>query len=945
MLRQAQHKTLSFCRRVFILSLAIIFLLNSIGGDLLIGASWAAKIPSGLPSVGLEGNGGPTPLKDLSADTFALPRELGYIQESSKVPDSTKTVVHIQDAHCNYAAQKTISEILNYLTTEYGVSVVNCEGGTESYDFSPFTAIPEKDIREKTANFFVKEGVVSAAEYYAVNNPQKVKLWGVEDADLYIKNLKIYRESLAHEDEIDKDLKSIGYMLDNLKRHIYPEGLLELDGYYTKYKDDKIGFKEYIVYLLMAAGKRLIDIKSYSNIYLLSQTLDQEEDINFKKANNEKDEVVDKLKKTLSRNKLEELVAKVGELKIERISQGDFYTYLVKKANSIKLDLNAYPELQKYIVYISLYSAIDRAKIMQEMESLEDRLKDTLYENDTQRELGILSKNLAIEKNLFKISLTRDDYTYYKEHASSFAVSNYVKFIDAKAPLYKIRPTLDENIGVLDVYREKMEGFYECSLERDKAFIKNIRFTDHDRPNSIIITGGFHTQNLRELFKKEKVSYISIMPKFKNPPDYESPYLKRLAGQRTALENVINTAIPAVLNLQVVEILSKLGIIVEGEANIRGFHFAVRIVEEMNRVLKRAEKVILRISSKDLKVPQKDRPDDKIYLFTKDPDGIIVPQYLGQAGSPEKTAAMVADAEIIEVSTAPYEIKPPSSRAQSQAGVALVPPSDASVKSIVEPSTVEAPEITSAEALVESIPDYRDAKPNMQAIEGSLDRPGAWMLDIAPALSEKDMQPYPDSRRFDEQLLGKTNHNIHAERYLAKGKWTDNLKDAIKRNMDEFIKEVARASSARMVIRLMTDDKGTEISDIKNLIKEYLKDAYTGAEADRIIDKHVKFVPVNLTGVTHINAPVDLFVDIGMMEIDRYLNNDYPGEVLPQALKDNFVALLKLSITNFDDFKTDDVKSILDKIFNMGVTLKIKPINWNTVDQWRKANQALLQSV
>jgi hypothetical protein len=54
--------------------------------------------------------------------------------------------------------------------------------------------------------------------------------------------------------------------------------------------------------------------------------------------------------------------------------------------------------------------------------------------------------------------------------------------------------------------------FYECSLERDKAFVKNIRFTDHTRPSSIIITGGFHTENLRELFKGEKVSYISIMP-------------------------------------------------------------------------------------------------------------------------------------------------------------------------------------------------------------------------------------------------------------------------------------------------------------------------------------------------------------------------------------------------------------------------------------------------
>ncbi|MDO8536220.1 MAG: hypothetical protein Q7S30_04350, partial [Candidatus Omnitrophota bacterium] len=628
------------------------------------GEVWAARSSSGLTSVGLDSTGSPSPFKDLNAATFTLPRELGVIQESIEVPNSGKTVIHIQDAHCNYAAQKAISQILNYLTTEYGVSAVNCEGGKGSYDLSPFTVIEEKDTRKKVSDFFVKEGVVNAAEYFAVNNPDKVKLWGVEDADLYIKNLKIYRESLIHKSEIDKDLRSIGYMLDNLKRHIYPEELLELDNYYTKYKDDKVGFKEYITYLLMAAGKRIIDIKSYSNIYLLSQTLEQEEKINFKKANNEKDEVVDILKKTLSKNELEELIKKVGELKIERISQVDFYAYLIKKAKSIKLDLNVYPELRKYIVYISLYGAVDRTKIMQEVGSLEDKIKETLYQNDTQRELGILSKNLALEKNLFNISLTREDYTYYKEHASSFAVSNYVKFIDDKAPLYKISSVLEKNIGALDVYREKMDGFYECSLERDKAFIKNIKFTDHDRPNSIIITGGFHTQNLRELFNKEKVSYISIMPKFTNEKGYESPYLKRLAGQRTALENVIDTAIPAVLNLQVVNILSQLAPEVEGKFNMAQFKLAVMIVTAVTEGKDFIVKIAANVPIRDAK-----QEEDKVVIFSKGEgaDFITSEMKLGAEAAPylANIGAIITD-----VSSTSFAFLLPSQAGAAKAAIA-----------------------------------------------------------------------------------------------------------------------------------------------------------------------------------------------------------------------------------------------------------------------------------
>ena len=341
MVRQPYHKPSSFCRKVFIIPLALLFLFNASGGDMLVGEVWAARSSSGLTSVGLDSTGSPSPLKNLSAATFTLPQELGIIQESVEVPNSGKTVIHIQDAHCNYAAQKKISEILDYLTTEYGVYAVNCEGGAEGYDLSMFTDIPEKDIREKTSDYFVKEGIVSAAEYYAVNNPRKVSLWGVEDPDLYLKNLKIYRDSLAHKAEVDRYIKSIEYILDNLKRHIYSNELLEFDKYYTGYKENKTTFKEYTLYLIAMARKRMIDIKSFSNIYLLSQTLADEDKINFKRANNDKDEVVDKLKKLLSRNELEELMVMVGKLKTERISQADFYAYLVKKAKSVSSTFQA----------------------------------------------------------------------------------------------------------------------------------------------------------------------------------------------------------------------------------------------------------------------------------------------------------------------------------------------------------------------------------------------------------------------------------------------------------------------------------------------------------------------------------------------------------------------------------------------------------------------------
>ena len=929
-------------RSFFIFPLGIIFLFNALGGNLLIGEVWAVGLPE-LTSVGSKKAGGPTPLKDLNADTFSLPQELGYIQESVKVPDSTRTVIHIQDAHCNYAAQKSIAEILNYLTKEYGIYAVNCEGGRGDYDLSVFTSIEEENVRQKTSDFFVKEGVVNAAEYFAVNNPQKVKLWGVEDTDLYIKNLKIYRDSLSHKNEVDRYIKSIIYTLDNLKRHIYSDELLEFDTYYARYKENKISFKEYMTYLIMAAQKKFIDIKSFSNIYILSQTLRDEDEINFKKANNEKDEVVDRLKKVLSRNELEDLIGKVGQLKAERISQADFYAYLVKKAKSIKLDISAYLELQKYIIYISMYSAVDRTKITKEMNTMEDKIREALCENDTQRELGILSKNIVLTKNIFNISITRDDYAYYVEHRSAFAVSNYISFIDQKAPLYKIRVDLDKNITNLDRYRENMEKFYEYSLERDKAFIKNIKFTDCDRPSSIIITGGFHTDNLRELFKNEKVSYVSIMPKFRNEKGYESPYMKRLAGQRTALENIIDTAIPAILNLQVVNILSQLAPEVEGKESLEKFKIAVAIIAAINA----GQDFVVRI---DAKVRIKDMPKDeeKFITFTRGQGAEPVDYTISYAS---EAKANVREQVNAKLTTGGFKLNPPVHQARSPARLAppIIQPFATVDSGTGQPVAIVRPaEVVETAKIAEPI--YESAKNIIPQIAGALRRASpTW--DISPAVSEEDIAPTTSNNRTAEQILGKDGHEIHAKSYLARGDWMKNLKDLLEKTLPEFVKDAQANPRSRMAIRIMSDAEGVAVNDVRSFIRDFLgSKGYDPAGIGKIIDTQIRFVPINIQNIRHLNTTIDLFTDIGMMEIDRYVQGDYPGEELPPELREKFLALLKLSITNFGDImkfvKTEeDINGILNAIFNVSVLLRIRPVDWKSVDEWKKAQDAILQAV
>ncbi|MGD2278601.1 MAG: GNAT family N-acetyltransferase, partial [Candidatus Omnitrophota bacterium] len=504
------------------------------------GCAWAIKVSPGSSHVLTGRDRGPGYVKEVNADTFYLPQYLGAISRRCSVATYGKrqkgVVVHIQDAHCNYAAQKRIAEIIEYIKKKYRVDMINLEGGKGAYDLTPFTGIEKAGVREKVADYFVKEGLLCGAEYYAINNPDKVSLWGVEDIKLYMKNLDVYRSYIGKKKAIDDYLKVLSHILSNLKLHIYSEELLGLDIMYSQYKAGNLDFKDYLANLIKMSKEKGVSIKDFDNVYLLHITMQQEGKINFKKANDQRDILIKRLQRILSRNEVKELAAKTVDFKAERLPADKYYSYIIRKAAEVDISLKDYPELQKYTVYILTYYAVDRNKVMAEVGELEDRLQDALFTSDEQRKLAGLSKNLVLTKSLFEAKLTKEDYKYYQENKKAFDVRNYISFIKKEVFRRKIAASLPDGIRELDGEREKMEGFYDVSFERDYAFLKNLKLDGSKIKTAMIVTGGFHAENLCALFKENGISYISILPNFRSEEGYESPYFKLLAGKEDPIE-------------------------------------------------------------------------------------------------------------------------------------------------------------------------------------------------------------------------------------------------------------------------------------------------------------------------------------------------------------------------------------------------------------------------
>ncbi|GEM_PF-3396254 len=856
----------------------------------------------------------------IDIESFAVPEHLGEIKFSYKGP-SDKFVVHIQDAHCNPFAQHRIAELINYLNAEYGMDMVNLEGGVGEYDLSVFHSITGEAIRREVTDYFVEKGELSGAECFAVNNPGRVELWGVEDRGLYMSNLKVYRNSLAHKTQTDRLLQQLTFILDNLKMHIYSPELLKIDKAYHAYKSREMEFRDYLSFLFNTAKAQGIDLERFGNLYLMMQAMEHEEKIDFKRAEKERKVLIDKLKKALSRNELRELVSKTVDFKTKRISRKMFYGYLFDKASHLNLDLKRFSALNGYISYVSTYEDVDRAKVMDEIDDLEAKIKEKVYRNKTERILNGLSRILALLKNIFAIALTKTDYRYYMKNKDSFNVGNFISFFGKESPKYKMTFQPDEGIIELDDRREDLAQFYELSFKRDKAFLENTRFTTHtpqppykEMKSAILVTGGFHTENLCELLKNNDISYVSILPSFMTAKGWINPYFEILAGETTSVQQALRSAIVNTSMMAIASRLNSLGDDVWGDASVEAYKVAVLIRARL-------------IENPDTRIQLVDRAGEPIEKaeFGEGPDVINIPisQLLDEV--------RMITAEGIEVAI-PKAAAPPA---------APVAPMVAIEDLDVSPAAKRM---------------YESATNSIVPITGFLRR-GVPTYVVEPSITEDDSSPVMSYLKQAEQELGRDGFAIHARSYPAESpdKWIDSLKDRVVGILrgEDFIKDVDDDERTRMVIRLAL--RGTDIDrvdgitgEIKDSMRGWIKEETdkTNAEIDTLLDK-IRFVGADIEDIGYANTSIDLLTDITMVECDRYDKPDgYPDEPVPESLGMRLLSLLNSSISNFDaEFRGDPVEDVLRKIFRDFVVLKIRKIDWESIRRWKEANDAILRSL
>lgn len=462
-------------------------------------------------------------------NALQIPEQHGRIIDAYE-GNSDKTIIHIQDAHVHYEAQKNLASILESLIRNNQLKLVLVEGGKRRGELSSFRKLASKKAREEVAERYLKKGLLSGDEYLELVSDYPMIRQGIEDPELYKENFRTFMEVEKFKKNALENVEGIRRVVETLKQNIYNPSLRELERKREAYDAEQMELVEYYQYLASLKSP-----EGTPNVERLLKASAIEKEIDFEKVDDERDAIMKTLTEKLSDLEMESFVDQSLAFKEGTLSQKEYYEALKTLATQKEVSLKEAQNLEKYVTYLSLYSDIHHSELFKEGDRLEEAIRETLVRSEDERQLVSIAKHLKLLSNLLQLKISPDDYTTYHENRLRFSVKTFLPFLEIKSVEHRLAVSLPEGSAEIDSHMKALDHFYDVAQERDIAFVENsLKQMDKEHVRfAVLITGGFHTPGLTQILKDKKTSYIVISPRITeagNPELYYSVVRQRSEG-------------------------------------------------------------------------------------------------------------------------------------------------------------------------------------------------------------------------------------------------------------------------------------------------------------------------------------------------------------------------------------------------------------------------------
>ncbi|MFH1209096.1 MAG: glycogen/starch synthase [Candidatus Omnitrophota bacterium] len=490
--------------------------------------------------------------------SFTIPAEFGKVTDRVKGSEGGSLLIHIQEAHANYDAQKNIKNILEHLSENYGIRLVLLEGAgnkltPELFNFFPQEPRLQQAINEK----LMQAGELTGAETFMISkgNDQKAEAWGVEKAETYAKNREAFKRVFEGRKLAQDFLETFYRQWQTYSSLLMSKPLKEFLTRETAFEEGRLPLADWTVSLKTAAARNLKlnldhvqEQKDWPVLvrYFRLKAIDPK--IDAVKVDVEKKAFLKEIRKNMTHSSgtgdrktsapNESLLGEVEQV-FEQAKKQDFPAYKTRFVFERLLDqlpkdfsFDPFPNLRLYLQQIILLSEIQSDALQDEIKSLTGKLTARLIKTEQDRQFTGILKDFRLIKKLFELELSRSEYQSIL--SDKITLEKLLQELQAQDPKAKgqNRNPSPKFLRLQSLYGTAIR-FYEGAIEREDRMIERAfaRMQERKQTKAVLITGGFHTEGLKEKALRAGSSYVEITPCIGEiKPEDKKNYLTALLG-------------------------------------------------------------------------------------------------------------------------------------------------------------------------------------------------------------------------------------------------------------------------------------------------------------------------------------------------------------------------------------------------------------------------------
>lgn len=475
-------------------------------------------------------------------ETIEIPSSLARMEDAfyAKSANQPRFIVHIQNVHGHYGAQKSIQELLAYLTGRYQFQAIFLEGGVKELDPGNLKIFSRKEDNVKIAEKLAEQGTLTGAELFLIQSDSQVKAFGVENIVLYRKNYEAMQKVLLVRKESDELLGKYQIFLNQAATFLFPSEVQSLFREWQKFHQGERNVLSAFKTASNAAQKWMgLDLRSSASqlqwpmLARVEALKKLESQINMPRARREYKAILEwghsksfgsewyKALKAFDPGQSDGVFSQ--RFKLFQESPRQFLERFITQTQPHGFSFLDYPAFARYAGAMVLSSEISSHLLMDELDRLFIFLMTRRLKRPAAEALLEHYQKIRILKALLSLELSRSEW----DQIRSDDLMAHIKRLPAEAmaimscvsprQLGKREPgyfwTASEHDRLEKTIRNALD-FYRLAVRREAAFQDGItrRMKQHRIERAIFVAGGFHTPGIEKSFKNARTSYLTLSP-------------------------------------------------------------------------------------------------------------------------------------------------------------------------------------------------------------------------------------------------------------------------------------------------------------------------------------------------------------------------------------------------------------------------------------------------